>query len=109
MIASKHAALNPALTRSALHRCLQQHGISCPPDVEATNPNGRSSSATPWARGAALGPVAGSCLASHRISEVQSAEGKLFLFVGIDSLPSSPSPNSLRMLTERWTGSSCST
>jgi hypothetical protein len=28
----------PLLTRSALHRCLQRHGISRLPDVEGDNP-----------------------------------------------------------------------
>ena len=35
----------PHLTRSALHRCLQRHGISRLPDVEATSPSASASSA----------------------------------------------------------------
>ena len=62
----------PYLTRSSLHRCLQRHGISRLPDVE------------------------GDKLSKHKfrrypigyfhidIAEVQTAEGRLYLFVAID-------------------------
>jgi transposase InsO family protein len=63
----------PHLTRSALHRCLQRHGISrLPDDRTATSRRSRSSSAT----------RSGS---SHRHRRaLQTAEGKLYLFVAID-------------------------
>ena len=62
----------PHLTRSALHRCLQRHGISRLPDVEADKTEASEVQALP-----------------HRffhidIAEVQTSEGKLYLFVGID-------------------------
>lgn len=75
----------PHLTRSALHRCLQRHGISRLLDVE----------------GPSYGLQANHCRAVDKpkrqrfkrypigffhidIAEVQTAEGKLCLFVGID-------------------------
>jgi transposase InsO family protein len=70
----------PHLTRSALHRCLQRHGISRLPDVEGDK--------------ALLSEVEGPKRQLFKrypigffhidIAEVQTAEGKLYLFVGID-------------------------
>jgi hypothetical protein len=62
----------PHLTRSALHRCLQRHGISRLPDVEGDKPSGRSSSATPSASFTSTSP------------RCRPPKGKLYLFVGID-------------------------
>ena len=62
----------PHLTRSALHRCLQRHGISRLPDVEGDKP--KRSKFKRYAIG----------FFHIDIAEVQTAEGKLFLFVGID-------------------------
>jgi hypothetical protein len=62
----------PHLTRSALHRCLQRHGISRLPDVEADKPNGRSSSAIP----------SGSFISTSR--KCRTPKGRSSWFVGID-------------------------
>ena len=62
----------PHLTRSALHRCLQRHGISRLPDVEGDKPKRQRFKRYP------IG------FFHIDIAEVQTAEGKLFLFVGID-------------------------
>jgi len=62
----------PHLTRSALHRCLQRHGISRLPDVEGDKPKRQKFKRYPI----------GFFLID--IAEVQTAEGKLYLFVGID-------------------------
>lgn len=62
----------PHLTRSALHRCLQRHGISRLPDVEGDKPRRQSFKRYP------IG------FFHMDIAEVQTAEGKLYLFVGID-------------------------
>ncbi|GAA4488802.1 hypothetical protein GCM10023157_37300 [Gluconacetobacter asukensis] len=62
----------PHLTRSSLHRCLQRHGISRLPDTEGDKPR-RSKFKT--------------CPIGYfhiDIAEVQTAEGKLRLFVAID-------------------------
>jgi len=55
----------PHLTRSSLHRCLQRHGISRLADTEGDKP-------------ARIG------FFHIDIAEVQTAEGKLYLFVAID-------------------------
>jgi hypothetical protein len=60
------------LTRSALHRCLQRHGISRLPDVEGDKPQRQKFKRYP------IG------FFHIDIADVQTAEGKLFLFVGID-------------------------
>ena len=60
----------PHLTRSALHRCLQRHGISRLPDVEGDKPQRQKFKRYP------IG------FFHIDIAEVQTAEGKLFLFVG---------------------------
>ncbi len=62
----------PRLTRSALHRCLQRHGISRLPDVEGDKPKRQRFKRYP------IG------FFHIDIAEVQTAEGKLHLFVGID-------------------------
>ena len=62
----------PQLTRSALHRCLQRHGISRLPEVEGEKPNKRT-----------FGPFPIGYFHID-IAEVQTAEGKLYLFVAID-------------------------
>ncbi len=62
----------PHLTRSSLHRCLQRHGISRLPDVEGDKPVRKKFKAYP------IG------FFHIDIAEVQTAEGKLYLFVAID-------------------------
>jgi transposase InsO family protein len=62
----------PHLTRSTLHRCDQRHGISRLPEVEGTKPAKRQLKPYPL----------GSCHLD--IAEVQTAEGRLSLFVAID-------------------------
>jgi transposase InsO family protein len=62
----------PHLTRSSLHRCLQRHGISRLPDVEGDKPQKRKFKAYP------IGYF------HIDIAEVQTAEGKLYLYVAID-------------------------
>ncbi len=61
----------PHLTRSSLHRCLQRHGISRLPDVEGDKPDKRKFKSYP------IGYF------HLDIAEVQSAEGRLYLFVAI--------------------------
>jgi transposase InsO family protein len=62
----------PHLTRSSLHRCYQRHGISRLPDIEGDKPARRAFKAYP------IG------FFHIDIAEVQTAQGKLFLFVAID-------------------------
>ena len=62
----------PHLTRSSLHRCLQRHGISRLPDVEGDKPTKKKFKSYP------IGYF------HIDIAEVQTAEGKLYLFVAID-------------------------
>lgn len=62
----------PHLTRSSLHRCLQRHGISRLPDVDGDKPAKKKFKAYP------IGYF------HIDIAEVQTAEGKLYLFVAID-------------------------
>jgi transposase InsO family protein len=62
----------PKLTRSALHRCLQRNGISRLPDVVGEKAPKRKFKAYP------IG------FFHIDIAEVQTAEGKLYLFVAID-------------------------
>jgi hypothetical protein len=62
----------PHLTRSALHRCLQRHGISRLPDMEGDKPKRSTFKRYP------IG------FFHIDIAEVQTAEGKLYFFVGID-------------------------
>jgi transposase InsO family protein len=62
----------PRLTRSSLHRCLQRHGISRLPEVEGSKPTKAKFKTYP------IG------FFHIDIAEVQTAEGKLRLFVAID-------------------------
>jgi transposase InsO family protein len=63
----------PHLTRSSLHRCFQRHGISRLPDVEGNKPiNKKRFKSYP------IGYF------HVDIAELQTAEGKLYLFVAID-------------------------
>ena len=62
----------PHLTRSSLHRCLQRHGISRLPDVEGDKQPKKKFKSYP------IGYF------HIDIAEVQTAEGKLHLFVAID-------------------------
>ena len=62
----------PHLTRSSLHRCLQRHGISRLPEVDGEKPSKKKFKAYP------IGYF------HIDIAEVQTAEGKLYLFVAID-------------------------
>ena len=62
----------PHLTRSALHRCLQRHGISRLPDIEGDKPKRQRFKRYP------IG------FFHVDIAEVKTTEGKLYLFVGID-------------------------
>ena len=62
----------PKLTRSSLHRCLQRHGIARLPDVEGDKPQRKKFKSYP------IGYF------HIDIAEVQTAEGKLYLFVAID-------------------------
>ena len=62
----------PHLTHSALHRCLQRHGISRLPEMEGDKPAKKKVKAYP------IG-----CFHID-IAEVRTEEGKLYLFVAID-------------------------
>ena len=62
----------PHLTRSSLHRCLQRHGVSQLSEVQAGKPVKRRFKSYP------IGYF------HVDIAEVQTAEGKLYLFVAID-------------------------
>ncbi|OYR12114.1 integrase core domain protein [Brucella thiophenivorans] len=62
----------PHLTRSSLHRCLQRHGVSRLPDVEGDKPSKKKFKAY------AIGYF------HIDLAEVQTAEGKLYLYVAND-------------------------
>jgi len=62
----------PHLSRSSLHRCLQRHGISRLPDVQGDKPDKKKFKAYP------IGYF------HIDIAEVQTDEGKLYLYVAID-------------------------
>ena len=62
----------PHLTRSSLHRCLQRHGISRLPEIEGDKPAKKKFKAYP------IGYF------HVDIAEVQTDEGRLYLFVAID-------------------------
>jgi hypothetical protein len=62
----------PHLTRSSLHRCLQRHGISRLPEIEGDKPLKRKFKPYP------IGYF------HIDIAEVQTDEGRLYLFVAID-------------------------
>lgn len=62
----------PGLTRSNLHRCLQRHGISRLPEIEGDKPAKKKFKKYP------IGYF------HIDIAEVQTEEGRLYLFVAID-------------------------
>jgi transposase InsO family protein len=62
----------PQLTRAALHRCLQRHGINRLPDMEGDKPAKKKFKPYP------LGYI------HIDIAEVRTEEGKLYLFVAMD-------------------------
>jgi len=62
----------PHLTRSSLHRCLQRHGISRLPEVEGDKPDKKKFEPYP------IGYF------HVDIAEMQTDEGRLYLFVAID-------------------------
>ena len=62
----------PHLTRSSLHRCLQRHGIARLPDVDGDKPAKKTFKTYP------IG------FFHIDIAEVQTVQGKLYLFVAID-------------------------
>ena len=62
----------PHLTRSSLHRCLERHGIGRLPDLEGDRPAKKKFKAYP------IG------FFHLDIAEVQTAQGKLHLFVAVD-------------------------
>ena len=62
----------PHLTRSSLHRCLQRHGISRLPEVQSGKADKKTFKTYP------IGYF------HIDIAEVQTAEGKLYLYVAID-------------------------
>src|SRR3954453_9255825 len=62
----------PHLTRSSLHRCLQRHGIGRLPEVEGDKPAKKKFKSYP------IG------FFHIDIAEVQTAQGKLYLFAAID-------------------------
>jgi len=62
----------PHLTRSSLHRCLHRHGISRLPEVEGDKPTKKKFKTYP------IGYF------HIDITEVRTAEGKLYLYVAID-------------------------
>ena len=70
----------PHLTRSAVHRCLQRHGVSRLPAVEGHKPKRRRF------KRHLIGffPVEPKIGAEQPIAEAQTAEDKLHLFVAID-------------------------
>jgi hypothetical protein len=63
---------NPHLTKSPLRRCLQRHGISRLPDIEGDKPKLQLFRRYP------IG------FFHMDIAEVQTAEGKLYMFVAVD-------------------------
>ena len=65
-------ATMPHLTRSALRRCLQRHGISRLPEVEGNKPDRRKFKSCP------IGHV------HVDIAEVRTEQGKLHLLVAVD-------------------------
>lgn len=95
----------PHLTRSALHRCLQRHGISRLPDIEGDKPKRQRFKRYP------IG------FFHIDIAEVQTTEGKALLSSSKGSTCSSAStarvnsrsPSSSRRLTGEPRGSSSST
>jgi len=88
------AAVDPHLTRSALHRCFQRHGISRLPDIEGDTPKRQRFKHHP------IG------FFHMGIAEVQTAEGKLYLFVPSTAPASSRSRSWSTRLTGERRGSS---
>lgn len=68
----------PRLTCSSLHRCLQRHGISCLSEVEGDKTTRKAFKAYPTG------------FFHFDIAEVQTAEGKHFLFVAIERTSTGP-------------------
>ncbi len=70
----------PHLTRSSLHRCLQRHGISRIPEIEGEKTAKRKSKAYP------IGyfPIDIAPFGEAQDRKVQTAQGKLYLYVAID-------------------------
>src|SRR3954451_8632619 len=62
----------PHLTRSSFHRCLQRHGIGRLAQIESDKPSKKKFKSYPTG------------FFHIDIAEVQTAEGKLYLFVAID-------------------------
>jgi hypothetical protein len=62
----------PHLTRSSLHRCFQRHGISRLPEVDGDEPKRQKFATYP------IGYF------HIDIAEVQTEEGKLYMFVAVD-------------------------
>ena len=79
----------PYLTRSSLHRCLQRHDIWRLPEIEGDKPAKKKFKAYP------LGYL------HIDIAEVQTAEGKLYLFVAIDRPARALTLSSLRCIARR--------
>lgn len=65
-------ASDPKEPRSALHHCLHRHGISCRPDIEGDKPKRHRFRRYPIR------------FFNLDIAEVQTAEGKSYLFVTMD-------------------------
>jgi hypothetical protein len=86
----------PHLTRSTLHRCLKRHGISRLPDTRER----------PEKKRFKRYPIGYFHL---DIAEVQTEEGKLYLFVAIDRPRSSLTLRYLTRLPDHWRLSSCVT
>jgi hypothetical protein len=87
----------PHLTRSALHRCLQRHGISRLPDVEGDKPKRQKFKRYP--------------IGFFHIDIARFRRPRASFTCSSESTgqQSSLSPNSLKRLTEKLHGSSCST
>ena len=87
----------PHLTRSALHRCLQRHEISRLPDVDGDKPKRQKFKHYP------IG------FFHIDIAEVQTAEGKLYLFVAIDRTSKFAFVRLVQKAGKRLQPSSCAT
>ncbi|MGI4871949.1 MAG: DDE-type integrase/transposase/recombinase, partial [Janthinobacterium lividum] len=64
----------PHLSRSALHRCLPRHGISCLPPTEEPADGGKKAAFKHYPLG----------YLHVDFAEVQTEEGKLYLFIALD-------------------------
>ena len=85
----------PHLTRSSLHRCLQRHGISRLPEVEGSKPSKKKFKAYP------IGYF------HIDIAELQTAEGKLYLYVAIDRTSGQEDGKDLRLGLPRSSDRGC--